>query len=239
MFVHWLKPARYFLQGAFYRGWAGLLLRGGVRHFTRHTGWSTWAKVLSLLNGITCIIPVLAPCSDTWLCLNSRGRVCSGRWHDGHRGTDVVFVYFKRNAPCAPAASDKPRENSESLLNRFFSAVLLSPPSAFRWSSPSLIHAGIADGNHGFWARGIRHHYALTAGVSMTVSFSTPFALGILSHVRWCSPHRCYSWQRGSPCRFTFPCGFSVWYHADLRRFSVGFGVAMSQALGPFSLRAA
>ena len=37
-----------------------------------------------------------------------------------HRGTDAVFVYFKRNAPCGPAASDKPRENGESLLNRFF-----------------------------------------------------------------------------------------------------------------------
>ncbi len=36
--VHWLKPARYFLQGAFYRAGRGLLLRGCVRHFTRHTG---------------------------------------------------------------------------------------------------------------------------------------------------------------------------------------------------------
>ncbi len=36
--VHWLKPARYFLQADFYRVGRGLLLRGGVRHFARHAG---------------------------------------------------------------------------------------------------------------------------------------------------------------------------------------------------------
>ncbi len=38
------------------------------------------AKVLSLLNGITCIIPVLAPVLGHLIMLKFPGRVCSGRW---------------------------------------------------------------------------------------------------------------------------------------------------------------
>ncbi len=52
--VHWLKPARYFLQGLSTGAGRGLLLRGGVRHFTRTLDDRRRAKVLSLLNGITC-----------------------------------------------------------------------------------------------------------------------------------------------------------------------------------------
>ena len=44
----------------------------------------------------------------------------------------MLSLFILKETPCGPAASDKPRENSESLLNRFSSAVLLSPPSAFR-----------------------------------------------------------------------------------------------------------
>lgn len=54
--VHWLKPARYFLQGAFLQGLgagccyvvAFAILRDTLDDRRR-------AKVLSLLNGITCI----------------------------------------------------------------------------------------------------------------------------------------------------------------------------------------
>lgn len=105
--------------------------------------------------------------------------------NNGCRGTDVVFVYFKRNAPCGPAASDKPRENSESLLNRFFlSRVVITTLSVsviltFVNTSPVLLMEIM-----GFERGEYATIMALTAGVSMTVSFSTPFALGILSHVR-------------------------------------------------------
>lgn len=105
--------------------------------------------------------------------------------NNGHRGTDVVFVYFKRNAPCRPAASDKSRENSESLLNRFFlSRVVITTLSVsviltFVNTSPVLLMEIM-----GFERGEYATIMALTAGVSMTVSFSTPFALGILSHVR-------------------------------------------------------
>ena len=101
---HWLKPARYFLQGAFYRGWgagccyvvAFAILRDTLDDRRR-------AKVLSLLNGITCIIPVLAPVLGHLIMLKfpvAESVLDDG--NDGHRGIDVVFVYLKRNAPCGP-----------------------------------------------------------------------------------------------------------------------------------------
>lgn len=40
------------------------------------------------------------------------------------------------------------------------------------------------------------------------------------------------------PCRFTFPCGFSVWYHTDLRRFLGRFWRSDESGVRLLSLRA-
>ncbi len=79
------------------------------------------AKVLSLLNGITCIIPVLAPVLGHLIMLKFPWQ--SLFWAMAMMGIAVLMLslfILKETRPAAPAASDKPRENSESLLNRFF-----------------------------------------------------------------------------------------------------------------------
>lgn len=179
------------------------------------------AKVLSLLNGITCIIPVLAPVLGHLIMLKFPWQ--SLFWTMAIMGIAVLMLslfILKETRPAAPAASDKSRENSESLLNRFFlSRVVITTLSVsviltFVNTSPVLLMEIM-----GFERGEYATIMALTAGVSMTVSFSTPFALGIFkprtlmitSQVLFGGGHHSY--------RFTFPCGFSVWYHADLRRF--------------------
>lgn len=80
---------------------------------------------------------------------------------------------------------------------------------------------------------------ALTAGVSMTVSFSTPFALGIFKPRMLMITSQVLFLAAGitlavSPSHAVSLFGITL----ICAGFSVGFGVAMSQALGPFSLRA-
>ena len=81
---------------------------------------------------------------------------------------------------------------------------------------------------------------ALTAMVSMAVSFSTPFALNIFppahadAHLTDAvSSPQARSW-RPPLTHAVMLVGITL----ICAGFSVGFGVAMSQALGPFSLRA-
>ncbi|HGX2937792.1 TPA: HTH-type transcriptional regulator YidZ [Escherichia coli] len=139
------------------------------------------AKVLSLLNGITCIIPVLAPVLGHLIMLKFPWQ--SLFWAMAMMGIAVLMLslfILKETRPAAPAASDKPRENSESLLNRFFlSRVVITTLSVsviltFVNTSPVLLMEIM-----GFERGEYATIMALTAGVSMTVSFSTPFALGI------------------------------------------------------------
>ncbi|EHH6875145.1 multidrug efflux MFS transporter MdtL [Escherichia coli] len=186
------------------------------------------AKVLSLLNGITCIIPVLAPVLGHLIMLKFPWQ--SLFWAMAMMGIAVLMLslfILKETRPASPAASDKPRENSESLLNRFFlSRVVITTLSVsviltFVNTSPVLLMEIM-----GFERGEYATIMALTAGVSMTVSFSTPFAqvlflaAGITLAV--------------SPSHAVSLFGITL----ICAGFSVGFGVAMSQALRPFSLRA-
>lgn len=139
------------------------------------------AKVLSLLNGITCIIPVLAPVLGHLIMLKFPWQ--SLFWTMATMGIALLMLslfILKETRPAAPTTSDKPRENSESLLNRFFlSRVVITTLSVsviltFVNTSPVLLMEIM-----GFERGEYATIMALTAGVSMTVSFSTPFALGI------------------------------------------------------------
>ena len=189
------------------------------------------AKVLSLLNGITCIIPVLAPVLGHLIMLNFPWQ--SLFWTMAIMGVAVLMLslfILKETRPAAPAASDKPRENSESLLNRFSVSVILT----FVNTSPVLLMEIM-----GFERGEYATIMALTAGVSMTVSFSTPFALGIFKPRTLMITSQVLFLAAGitlavSPSHAVSLFGITL----ICAGFSVGFGVAMSQALGPFSLRA-
>ena len=199
------------------------------------------AKVLSLLNGITCIIPVLAPVLGHLIMLKFPWQ--SLFWAMAMMGIAVLMLslfILKETRPAAPAASDKPRENSESLLNRFFlSRVVITTLSVsviltFVNTSPVLLMEIM-----GFERGEYATIMALTAGVSMTVSFSTPFALGIFKPRTLMITSQVLFLAAGitlavSPSHAVSLFGITL----ICAGFSVGFGVAMSQALGPFSLRA-
>lgn len=91
------------------------------------------AKVLSLLNGITCIIPVLAPVLGHLIMLKFPWQ--SLFWTMAMMGIAVLMLslfILKETRPASPLL----RTNHEKIASRcligFSSAVLLSPPSAFR-----------------------------------------------------------------------------------------------------------
>ena len=80
---------------------------------------------------------------------------------------------------------------------------------------------------------------ALTAMVSMAVSFSTPFALNVFSQRTLMLTSQVLFLTAGAilataSSHAVMLAGITL----ICAGFSVGFGVAMSQALGPFSLRA-
>lgn len=197
--------------------------------------------MLSLLNGITCIIPVLAPVLGHLIMLKFPWQ--SLFWTMAIMGIAVLMLslfILKETRPAAPAASDKSRENSESLLNRFFlSRVVITTLSVsviltFVNTSPVLLMEIM-----GFERGEYATIMALTAGVSMTVSFSTPFALGIFKPRTLMITSQVLFLAAGitltvSPSHAVSLFGITL----ICAGFSVGFGVAMSQALGPFSLRA-
>ncbi len=111
----------------------------------------TSAKVLSLLNGITCIIPVLAPVLGHLIMLKFPWQ--SLFWAMAMMGIAVLMLslfILKETRPAAPAASDKPRENSESPQPFFPQPCCYHHPQRFGDPHFRQYIAGIADGNHGF-----------------------------------------------------------------------------------------
>lgn len=80
---------------------------------------------------------------------------------------------------------------------------------------------------------------ALTAGVSMVVSFSTPFALGLFKPRTLMLVSQGLFLTAGVTLSLAHTNTVTLFGLTLIcAGFSVGFGVAMSQALGPFSLRA-
>lgn len=135
------------------------------------------------------------------------------------------------NATIAPA---------EKLLNRFFLsrlavttlsvAVILTYVNV----SPVLLMETM-----GFDRGEYSTVMALTAMVSMAVSFSTPFALNIFRQRTLMLTSQVLFLAAGITLATTNSHAIMlVGITLICAGFSVGFGVAMSQALGPFSLRA-
>ncbi|UGS42793.1 MFS transporter [Pseudocitrobacter corydidari] len=200
------------------------------------------AKVLSLLNGITCIVPVLAPVMGHLIMLSYPWQ--SLFWTMLTMGV-VVFLLsllvLKETRPDKQQhATAHSAPSSESLLDRFFLSRLaittlsVSVILTFVNTSPVLLMEmmGFARGEYATTM-------ALTAGVSMAVSFSTPFALSIFKPRTLMMTSQCLFLAAGvvlilAPTHAVTLFGITL----ICAGFSVGFGVAMSQALGPFALRA-
>lgn len=200
------------------------------------------AKVLSMLNGITCIIPVLAPVIGYLIMLKLPWQ--SLFWTMAAMGM-LVFILsiavLKETHPGSQhSRTGTTFHPAEKLLNRFFISRLLvtilsvAVILTYVNVSPVLLMETM-----GFDRGEYSTVMASTALVSMAVSFSTPFALNIFSQRTLMLTSQVLFLAAGvllasASSHSLMLAGITL----ICAGFSVGFGVAMSQALGPFSLRA-
>ena len=211
------------------------------------------AKVLSMMNGITCIVPVLAPVighlimtvypwPSLFTTMASMGVVVCVL-------SVLVLKETKPNLTESVLAKASLSETSQSTSTEtfkdplFISRVIMTSLGVtailtYVNVSPMLIMTEL-----GFDRGQYSYTMALTALVSMLVSFSAPFALNVFKQKNlMLTSQACFviaailllaSIDGGlghyvTLLGFTFVCG----------GFSLGFGVAMSQALSCYSQRA-
>ncbi|WP_312189392.1 MFS transporter [Leclercia sp.] len=200
------------------------------------------AKVLSMMNGITCIIPVLAPVVGYLIMLRFPWQ--SLFWTMAAMGMLVFILSITVLKETHPGANNRGHSGSvppeEKLLNRFFiSRLLVTTLSVaviltYVNVSPVLLMEVM-----GFDRGEYSTVMALTALVSMAVSFSTPFALNLFKQRTLMLTSQVLFLAAGvllatASSNALMLAGITL----ICAGFSVGFGVAMSQALGPFALRA-
>lgn len=207
------------------------------------------AKVLSMLNGITCMIPVLAPVIGHLIMLKFPWPVL----FTAMAGMGVLvcllsaFLLKETLKSESKAITDKaaePRAVSESLLERFFlSRVLFTSLGVtailtYVNTSPMIVMETL-NFTRGEYSTAM----ALLAMVGMSTSFSAPIALTyfkqgtllvgsqiitLLSAVVILAAHL------HDDSSTLYMLGFAL----TSMGFSMGFGVAMSQALSPFAHKA-
>lgn len=200
------------------------------------------AKVLSLLNGITCIVPVLAPVIGHLIMLKFPWQ--SLFWVMTGMGVIVCLLstlVLKESHPGTQASqfSAEPLV-SESLTSRFFlSRVIMTTLSVtailtYVNISPVLLME-VLQFDRGEYSTIM----ALTALVSMVVAFSTPFALTRFSQRTLMLVAQGLFLAAAlvlASASSTAVMLFGLTLICS--GFSLGFGVTMSQALSPFARRA-
>lgn len=199
------------------------------------------AKVLSLLNGITCIVPVLAPVMGHLIMLKYPWQSLFYAMIGMGVAVCLLSVFILRESrPSGRSTSGEAHRGGESLINRFFLSRLaittlsVSVILTFVNTSPVLLMEVM-----GFDRGGYATTMAMTAGVSMAVSFSTPFALSVFKPRTLMLTSQALFLAAGVVLTLAHTNAVTLLGLTLIcAGFSVGFGVAMSQALGPFSLRA-
>lgn len=199
------------------------------------------AKVLSLLNGITCIVPVLAPVLGHLIMLRFPWQSLFYTMIAMGIAVCLLSLFILRETrPTTHSSSSYSPQSAESLINRFFLSRLaittlsVSVILTFVNTSPVLLME-VMGFDRGEYATTM----ALTAGVSMAVSFSTPFALGVFKPRTLMVTSQGLFLAAGVVLSLATSNAVTLFGLTLIcAGFSVGFGVAMSQALGPFSLRA-
>lgn len=200
------------------------------------------AKVLSLLNGITCIIPVLAPVIGNLIMLKFPWQ--SLFWVMACMGVLVCLLstlVLRETHPgtrADPIAA--PPSTAESLSSRFFvSRVLISTLSVtailtYVNISPVLL-MDVLHYDRGEYSTIM----ALTALVSMVVAFSTPLLLTLSSQRSLMLAAQGLFFAAALVLLSAHSTAVTLFGLTLIcAGFSLGFGVTMSQALGPFTLRA-
>ncbi|EPY6814402.1 MFS transporter [Klebsiella quasipneumoniae] len=153
----------------------------------------------------------------------------------------VAFAILRETRPTAPPQTAMPQHGAdESLLNRFFlSRILITTLSVTAILTYVNVSPVLMMEEMGFDRGTYSMTMALMAMVSMAVSFSTPFALSLFKPRTLMITSQLLFLAAGVALSLaTHQAVTLVGLGMICAGFSVGFGVAMSQALGPFTLRA-
>ncbi|MBM4874651.1 MFS transporter [Vibrio parahaemolyticus] len=204
------------------------------------------AKVLSMLNGITCSIPVLAPVVGNLIMIKFPWPVLFTvmAMMGIAIGLITCFVLKETLPKTERTFLDANEDSNESLYNRFFisrviyTSLGVAAILSYVNTSPMIVMDLL-----GFTRGEYSTAMTLLALVGMTTSFSVPFALSyfkqttlmytaqittLLSAIVILAAH-----LNGDSATL-YMLGFALISIG----FSMGFGVAMSQALSPFSRKA-
>lgn len=200
------------------------------------------AKVLSLLNGITCIIPVLAPVLGHLIMLKYPWQSLFYTMTGMGILVGLLSIFALRETRPTSMPHTETQQNiaPESLLNRFFlSRIVITTLSVTTILTYVNVSPVLMMEEMGFDRGTYSMAMALMALVSMVVSFSTPFALTLFKPRTLMLTSQILFFIAGLLlCLSTSQTMTMLGLGLICAGFSVGFGVAMSQALGPFTLRA-
>ncbi len=204
------------------------------------------AKVLSMLNGITCIIPVIAPVIGHLIMLKfpwpSLFTTMAGM---GILVSVLAIFVLKESLPSQQGEEQTtPESHQENFFERFFisrliiTALGVTTILTFVNASPIVVMSML-----GFDRGGYSSIMAGTATISMLISFSAPLALGIFKQrTLMITSQVLLACAAIVLSAAHFHDGQSLYYVFGLglicAGFACGFGVAMSQALSPFSQQA-
>lgn len=204
------------------------------------------AKVLSMLNGITCSIPVLAPVFGNLIMIKFPWPVLftAMAMMGIAIGLIACFVLKETLPKTERTLLDVSEDSNESLYSRFFisrviyTSLGVTAILSYVNTSPMIVMDLL-----GFTRGEYSTAMALLALVGMTTSFSAPLALSyfkqttlmfaaqmtsLLSAIVILAAHL------NGDSSTLYMLGFAL----ISMGFSMGFGVAMSQALSPFSRKA-
>ncbi|MGL6313788.1 MFS transporter [Vibrio sp. WXL103] len=207
------------------------------------------AKVLSMVNGVTCIVPVLAPVVGHLIMLKfpwqSLFNVMAAM---GGLVTALMLLVMQesvvKHVNSQNTMSEGSHNDDESLLQRTFIAPLLITSLGvaviltYVNVSPMLIMGVL-----GFDRGGYSSVMAMTALFSMMVSFGAPLLINRVGAVRLMISAQCVFIFAAAVLFVTYyyalsEIGYLLGFALVCCGFSLGFGVAMSRALSPFKARA-
>ncbi|ABK49809.1 major facilitator superfamily MFS_1 [Shewanella sp. ANA-3] len=204
------------------------------------------AKVLSMVNGVTCIIPVIAPVIGHLIML--RFPWPSLFYTMAVMGLLVfglcLFVLRETYSKASFHSQTLPRVQTESFKQGFFiSRVVITTLGVTTILSYVNVSPMLIMGQMGFDRGQYSNTMAMTALVSMLASFSTPFLLNqfkeksliLFSQTLFAAAALVFILtQLGWLGQLFNLLGFGL----VCSGFAIGFGVTMSQALSPFVARA-
>ncbi|HCG7075530.1 TPA: MFS transporter [Vibrio parahaemolyticus] len=204
------------------------------------------AKILSMLNGVICSIPVLAPVIGNLIMIKFPWPVLFTAMAimGVVVGLIACFVLKETWPKTKRTTLDVSGDSNESLSNRFFisrviyTSLGVTAILSYVNTSPMIIMDSI-----GFTRGEYSTTMALLAMVGMTTSFSVPFALSYFKQTTLMFAAQMSNFLSAivilaAHLNSDSPTLYMVGFTLLSMSFPMGFGVAMSQALSQFSRKA-